>query len=81
MIRIREVFSIDQLEMLETILTSVINECIKLKNFVSVPERIQGQIDDYERIKKILVEYTVERKKMNDTKINTERLSQGKKTC
>lgn len=75
---IREVFSIPQLEALQQIMTSVINDCYRLKEWTAAPEKMEQQIAEYEQIQRVLITYTIDRRIINETKSESERLRQGK---
>lgn len=77
---IREVFSIPQLETLQQIMKSVIADCYRLKEWTAAPDAIQKQIAEYEQIERVLITYTIDRRIINETKSESERLRQGEKT-
>lgn len=76
---IREVFSIQQLEELQKIMTSVINECYRLKEWTAAPERMEKQIADYEQIQRVLITYTIDRRIMDEKKGDGKGLQPGEK--
>jgi hypothetical protein len=69
---IREVFSIQQLETLQQIMITVINDCHRLKEFTAAPEKVQQQIAEYEQIQRVLITYTVDRRIINEIKGESE---------
>lgn len=77
---IREVFSIKQLETLQQIMTTVINDCHWLKEFTAATEKIKEQIAEYEQIQRVLITYTVDRRIINEIKGKSERLQPGEET-
>lgn len=76
---IREVFSIPQLETIQQIMTTVINDCYRLKEWTAGPEKVQQHIAEYEQIQRVLITYTIDRRMINEIKSKSERLQPGEK--
>lgn len=61
-------------------MTTVINDCHRLKEWTAAPEKVQQQIAEYEQIQRVLITYTIDRRMINEIKSKSERLQPGEET-
>lgn len=60
-------------------MTTVINDCYRLKEWTAAPEKVQQQIAEYEQIQRVLITYTIDRRMINEIKSKSEGLQPGEK--